>query len=138
MFWRLKTDKQFIADVWRWHRRRRMCGAVLLVLGLACLAMAYTAFNLEGSRRTLAAVTYSETAAIDTVLHELSVETAFVVGRVLGFVSGKVYGVGFMVAVFGVGMLCGADRKSQLLLRLWDSSLSDDSTTEGSTDLPIA
>ena len=116
------TDAQFIARVRWWHRTRRWWGTALLVIGL-CMALNAIIWGQRLARQSMD-ITNSIAqveAPTDGNMSALADNARFFQGLVLGFVIGKGLLAGGLLALMGLGIVVGPDRRNRMLLDCCDS-----------------
>ena len=118
--WRI-TDEEFVERVRRWHRLRRLWGALLLLVGVA-FTVVMVIWGQRLSDRSLDLInTLAELDNPSAEQREQRTETScFYIGLGLGsMIMGGIL-AGGMGAGAGLALLVGSDRKDRLLLDCWD------------------
>ena len=118
--WRI-TDEEFVARVRRWHRLRRLCGALLLLVGVA-FGIVMLIWGQRLSHRSLDLI--NSLVEVDNPSAEqrqqLADASLFHMGLFLGSAISTGVLAGGMAAGTGLSLVVGTDRKNRLLLDCWD------------------
>ena len=115
------TDEEFIARIRRWHRTRRVWGAICFLVGLAfVLNTIYWLQHLSEKIEEFGnLLTYTQ-QPVDEHIRTSTESSRFLRGQINGFLLGKGVTGGTILAVIGFVTLVGSDRKTRILLECWE------------------
>lgn len=119
------SDEECVARIRRAHDRRRVSGAVALLVGIGMIAFGWISVR-EMSRRSLemidAAVEMQHAGQeqLAVAIAQATDESRYTTGMLMGFVLGKAAAVGMILVAIGLHALVGRDRKTELLLSCAD------------------
>ena len=118
--WRI-TDDEYIVRVRSFHRKRRLFGCVIFVVGLCfTVSIMWFANNLiRQSREILNSISRVDSPTTEDIACMVD-ESKYLIGFSLGTTLGGGCFIGLSAVGTGLGMILNRDRKTQMLLECID------------------